>query len=465
MERQLVELLGARYRLGKLLGRGGMGAVYRATDTMLDREVAIKVIPPELARMPEIVSRFEREARTAAKLDHPGIIPIYAVERGQDISLFIMKFVNGRDLEAVMATEAKLPIDFCQRVIWEAACALGHAHQRGVVHRDIKPANIMLDEADRVLVADFGIAKANEAMTQLTSTGTVLGTPQYMSPEQAMGEMVSGASDQYSLGMTAYHLIAGQPAFSMTSIHGLIYKHIHEVPPSLKELRAEVPDHMAQAVARALAKDPAERFPTMEDFATALWPERPVAAGAVSMFSTSTALPASTPTGKRPATVPLLIGAIAIVAVGIGASQLLGGGADPGAATTELGTATVPTVETSTPAPAAPPTAAPTTPLSAPATTPRPDTSRRAAQAPPPATASPPASEAKGFITVGADPFGMVYIDGVELQDTPVTNYPVTPGRHVIEIRRMGYRTTVDTIDVAAGGKPRLSKKLVELPR
>ena len=110
MERQLLECLGTRYRLGALLGRGGMGAVYRATDTMLDREVAIKVIPPELARMPEIVSRFEREARTAAKLDHPSIIPIYSVERGHDISLFIMKFVKGRDLEAVMATESHSPI-------------------------------------------------------------------------------------------------------------------------------------------------------------------------------------------------------------------------------------------------------------------------------------------------------------------------------------------------------------------
>jgi eukaryotic-like serine/threonine-protein kinase len=461
-DRQLIEFLGARYRVGKLLGRGGMGAVYRATDTMLDREVAIKVIPPDLARNPDIVSRFEREAKTAARLDHPGIIPIYSVERGQDISLFIMKFVSGRDLDKVMADNPTLPIEVCQRVIWEAACALAHAHSRGVVHRDIKPANIMLDEADRVLVADFGIAKAADGLTQLTSTGMVLGTPQYMSPEQAMGESVTGASDQYSLGMTAYHLLTGAPAFPLTSIHGLIYKHIHEVPRPLKEVRPDVPDAVAAAIMRALAKDPAARFATMEEFATALWPERPVAAnGTSSGFSSTYSAVAEAKPAARSGVPKWLIGAGAVVAIGVAALLFKGSGTEtepssPAATgSTAAEGAAEPTPPTPTPAtPSAAEVAATQAGTRALAVPPAPEP--RAATPPPVATA--PAS---GFLTVQADPFGTVYVDGVEIQDTPFVRYAVAPGRRIVEIRRVGFRTAVDTVNVATGSNARISKTLI----
>ena len=173
---RLKAILAGRYEVGDLLGRGGMGAVYLGTDVALDRQVAIKVLPPDLAHDETFVQRFEHEARTAAKLDHPGIIPIYAVEAREDLHYFVMKYVSGRSLDAVLAS-GRPPIDFVQRVLWEAACALGHAHQRGIVHRDIKPANIMIDDGGRAMLTDFGISKALESVSQLTATGQVLGTP------------------------------------------------------------------------------------------------------------------------------------------------------------------------------------------------------------------------------------------------------------------------------------------------
>jgi serine/threonine-protein kinase len=256
-----------------------MGAVYLATDVALDREVAIKVLPPEIAHDENFVRRFEQEARTAAKLDHPGIMPIYAVEGIGDLHFFVMKFVAGRSLDHVLES-GPLPIDLTQQILWEAACALGHAHQRGIVHRDVKPANIMLDEAGHVMLTDFGISKALQSASQFTATGQVIGTPHYMSPEQCKGGAeLDGRSDQYSLGVVAYRMLTGYLPFDEDSIHTLLYKHIHETPPPLEQVRAGVPGFLATAVRRAMNKEPADRFATMEDLATAVWPEHPVTAG------------------------------------------------------------------------------------------------------------------------------------------------------------------------------------------
>ena len=270
---RLTQTLEGRYKIGKMVGRGGMGAVFFAEDLTLERPVAIKVLPPEVSHDENLVGRFEREARTAAKLDHPNIIPIFAVESSGDLHFFVMKFVSGESLEQVLARGA-LGIEQAQECLWEASRALGHAHSRHVVHRDIKPGNIMLDHDGRAMLADFGISKAMQAATQLTATGQVIGTPFYMSPEQAKGQDVDGRSDQYSLAVVGFQMVTGRMPFVDEAVHTIIYKHIFEEPPSIRELRPDCPAYLATALHKALAKDPDDRFATMEDFASAVMPHR-----------------------------------------------------------------------------------------------------------------------------------------------------------------------------------------------
>src|SRR5512145_2045526 len=276
---RLQRLVEGKYRVDRMLGKGGMGAVFLAHDLTLEREVAIKVLPPDISMDEHIVKRFQQEAKTAAKLDHTNIIPIYRVESEGGLNYFVMKYVPGTSLEDVLDQKQELTIDYIQRVLWEAACALGHAHQRGVVHRDVKPANIMFDHDGRVMLTDFGISKALQAASGFTGTGMIIGTPHYMAPEQAKGQPVDGRADQYSLGVVGYRMITGQLPFSGDSVHTILYKHIFEDPPTARDVRREVPEFLAAALHRAMAKDPAQRFATMEEFATAVWPEQPVTAG------------------------------------------------------------------------------------------------------------------------------------------------------------------------------------------
>ncbi len=261
-----------------MVGRGGMGAVFVAHDLALEREVAIKVLPPDVSLDDYVVRRFQQEAKTSAKLDHPNIIPIYRVESEGGLNYFVMKYVAGQSLEEVLDKQHTLPLDYIQRVLWEAACALGHAHQRGIVHRDVKPANIMFDQEGRVMLTDFGISKALQAASGFTGTGMIVGTPHYMAPEQAKGAPVDGRADQYSLGIVGYRMIAGELPFSGDSIHTILYKHIFEEPPPVVSKRADIPEFLSGAIARALGKAPEQRFATMEELATAVWPEQPIAA-------------------------------------------------------------------------------------------------------------------------------------------------------------------------------------------
>lgn len=265
--------LGERYEVHGMVGRGGMGAVFEATDRKLNRTVAIKVLPPDYAESEQVRERFMREAQTAAKLDHVNIVPIYAVEDEGDLHYFVMKFVDGHPLDKDLESG---PVKWqdAQRILWEAAAGLGHAHSRGIIHRDIKPGNIMIDADNRALLADFGISKAQEATTKFTATGAVIGTPAYMSPEQAKTVEVDGRSDQYSLGMVGYRMLAGRVAFESDSVHSLIYQHVFEPPPPLADLCPDAPAYLVKAIERALSKKPEERFQTMDEFAAAVWPER-----------------------------------------------------------------------------------------------------------------------------------------------------------------------------------------------
>jgi serine/threonine protein kinase len=251
------------------IGRGGMAFVYLAHDLALDRKVAIKVMSPALMMMdPGIHERFLREARTAAQLSHPHIIPVYAVKQSRHLVYFVMKFVVGRSLESVIKEVGAMPIPVVQTVLGQVGSALGHAHRRGVVHRDMKPGNVMLDEDGWVVVTDFGIAKVAD-QEALTQTGGVVGTPAYMSPEQCAGGEVTGSSDQYSLGIMAYEMITGRQPFAGTLIN-LIYDHSHTPPTPLRDLRPDCPPEVAAAVMRMLEKDPADRWPSVDDAVAAI---------------------------------------------------------------------------------------------------------------------------------------------------------------------------------------------------
>ena len=253
------------YEILAELGRGGMATVYLAHDVALDRKVAIKVLAPALLQMGEgMVERFKREARTAAALSHPHIIPIYAVKESERVLYFVMKYVQGRPLDSVLRDVGALPITMVQAIIAQVGDALGYAHRHGVIHRDIKSANIMLDEEGWAVVTDFGIAKVVQA-EGLTVTGVTVGTPTYMSPEQCETREVTGASDQYSLGIVAYEMLTGRLPFQAESTMAVMYAHFNERPRPVTELRPDCPANLAAAVMRMLAKDPAGRWPSMDD--------------------------------------------------------------------------------------------------------------------------------------------------------------------------------------------------------
>jgi len=255
-----------RYSLERELGRGGMGIVFLARDVALDRLVAIKLLPPVLAAIPTVRERFLREARTVAGLSHPNIVPIHGVEERGDLVYFVMGFVDGEALGQRIRRVGPLAPRDVMRVIQEVAWALGHAHARGVVHRDVKPDNVLLErDGGRALVVDFGIARSVDADTP--SSGVRAGTPQYMSPEQISGGVVDARSDLYSLGATAFYAATGRLPLESHSTEGFITKHLAETPPSLGSLAPALPTRFTEAVDRCLAKDPAARYPSAEDFA------------------------------------------------------------------------------------------------------------------------------------------------------------------------------------------------------
>src|SRR5712691_10558395 len=256
--------LGA-YEVLAEVGHGGMATVYLAHDLALDRKVAIKVLEPALLLMGEgMAERFKREARTAAALSHPHIIPIYAVKEGERVLYFVMKYVQGRPLDSVIRDVGPLPIPMVQAIVAQVGDALGYAHRHGVIHRDVKSANIMLDEEGWAVVTDFGIAKVLQA-EGLTMTGVTVGTPTYMSPEQIGTHEVTGASDQYSLGVVAYEMLTGKLPFHGESIMSVMYAHFNEPARPVTELRPDCPPNLAAAVARMLEKDAARRWPSMDD--------------------------------------------------------------------------------------------------------------------------------------------------------------------------------------------------------
>jgi serine/threonine-protein kinase len=299
------EALSEEYELLEELGRGGMAIVYRARDKHLEREVAIKVLPFSLAFDAEFVERFTREARTAAQLEHPNIISIYRVGKTGRVIYFVMKFIRGGSLSRVMAERKKLNPPEIRKLLLEVGSALGYAHTRGIVHRDIKPDNIMFDEFGACVVTDFGIAKAGTS-SRLTGTGMSIGTPHYMSPEQARAQAIDGRSDLYSLGVVAYQALVGEVPYDGEDSFAIGYKHIMEpIPVPLLDTSDE--RRLFEVIKRLIQKDPLDRFQKAEDLlkvlegqpsASPVAPRKVTQSQAVMAVQSTTPLPALP--GNRP---------------------------------------------------------------------------------------------------------------------------------------------------------------------
>jgi serine/threonine-protein kinase len=284
-----------------------MATVYLAHDIALDRKVAIKVMSPVLS-LGDGVERFKREAKTSASLSHPNIIPIYAVRHTERLLYFVMKYVEGRSLDSIIGELRQLPVPMVQAILGQAASAFGYAHRRGVVHRDIKPGNILIDEEGWAIITDFGIAKVSQA-PQLTSTGLSVGTPTYMSPEQVGGQGVTGASDQYSLGVVAYEMLTGTPPFTGGGLMATMYAHVHQQPEPVEKLRPDCPEGLRTAVMRMLAKEAGDRWPSIEDIISvigspALMPDDPSRSQLIAIAKTGQRGGLAVTTPKSP--IPLL---------------------------------------------------------------------------------------------------------------------------------------------------------------
>ncbi len=269
VERGIRRAFRPEFRIEHLLGRGGMSLVYLAHEVELNRFVALKVLPLELAIGTDAAERFKREARIAASLDHPHIVPIHQIGSRSTFLWFTMKFVKGQSLVELLADRGPLELEACLALVGQVASALHYAHDRGVVHRDVKPANVMIDENGWALVCDFGVAKAFGAVA-LTQTGGTMGTPSHMSPEQLYGQPLSGRSDQYSLAIMTYELLAGKPPFSGASLGEVLRQHLLEPPPRLSDVRPEIPGHVSDALIRAMSKRPEERYKSVLGFVVAL---------------------------------------------------------------------------------------------------------------------------------------------------------------------------------------------------
>ena len=451
LRERLARTLAGRYEIIRLLGRGGMAVVFLAQDLVLERQVAIKVLPPDMSHDTKLVPRFQQEAKTAAKLDHPNIIPIYRVESEAGLNYFVMKYVSGRSLEQLL-DEGPLPIDLTRRVLREAALALGHAHQRGIVHRDVKPANIMLESDGRVVLTDFGISKALEGGSALTGTGNIIGTPHYMAPEQAKGVEVDGRADQYALAVVGHQILTGKQPFDGSS-HSILYKHVFEAPPRIFEARPDAPADLCAALDRALSKVPEQRFAKMEDFAAAVSGERTgprtVISGPVKPQARARPSGAGKPKGGK-------IVQRSLIALGLCAA--LGGAAwatlrpyqEPAGFTKAANPGPLngsplernPT-DSGFAQPITSPVAQPPQPIQ---TVTEPD---RSAGLPKPKVAK----KEYALLTVASEPWGTLYLGNKEIGPTPIADYPLPVGTHRIRIEQEGYRTRLETI-VVTGPNP-----------
>ena len=264
------QLLAGRYELQDVAGSGGMSSVYRARDTVLERTVAIKILHEHFSDDPEYVERFRREARALAQLNHPNIVTV--IDRGEfeGRQFIVFEHVEGENLKELIDRESRLPVDQALALVHQVARGLAFAHDHGVVHRDVKPHNVLIDVDGVAKLTDFGIARSLEPADGLTETGRLLGTSEYIAPEQASGNRVDERSDQYSLATVLYELLTGEPPYKGDNFMAVAMKHIQAPVPSVRDTRADVSPRLDAIISRAMAKRPEDRFPTTEAMMAAL---------------------------------------------------------------------------------------------------------------------------------------------------------------------------------------------------
>lgn len=257
------------YEILEPLGEGGMASVYKAFQSGVDRQVALKILPRQLAADPTFLARFRQEARVLAQLQHPHIVPIHDFGEEGGYTFLAMSFIEGGTLVSLM-NGRPMPLAVARRIITQIGDALDYAHSTGLVHRDVKPSNILIDKRGNCLLTDFGISKLVESSSRITTTGSTTGTPAYMSPEQGLGHKIDGRSDQYSLGVILYELATGRPPYDADTPIAVVIKHIYDPLRPPRELNPELPENVERVIMRALAKDPADRFATVAEMVQAL---------------------------------------------------------------------------------------------------------------------------------------------------------------------------------------------------
>jgi tRNA A-37 threonylcarbamoyl transferase component Bud32 len=320
------ELIDGRYEIEDLVGTGGMSSVYRARDTVLGRRVAIKILHEHHSSDDEYVERFRREARAIARLNHPNIVTI--IDRGEfeGRQFIVFEHVPGDNLKDLLRRQGPLPVADAVAIAHQVARGLAFAHEHGIVHRDVKPQNVILDESGSPKVTDFGIARSLDPKEGLTDSGTLLGTSDYMAPEQARGMRVDERSDQYSLGVLLYELLTGEVPYPAETFMAAAMRHVNDPVPSVRERRPDVPLDIDAVVARAMAKDPGERFSSTVAMAAALeaaLAETDGETGVLPVTPSARRRP-SRPARRRQALAPFLLGLGVLAAAAIAVFVLVG---------------------------------------------------------------------------------------------------------------------------------------------
>jgi predicted Ser/Thr protein kinase len=439
IRRQLVR----EFKVERLLGKGGMSLVYLAREPELSRQVAVKVLPLQLSFDESAIDRFKREAKIAASLDHPHIVPVFRVGATPAFLWYSMKYVKGRSLAEVIQQAGPLDLESTLDVVEQVAGALNYAHRRGVIHRDIKPSNIMLDQDGWVTVCDFGVAKAFGSLP-LTQTGRALGTPAYMSPEQCFGKTLDGRSDQYALAALTFECLAGRPPFVAQSVGEYVQLHCTADPPKLTELNAEAAESVSEAIDKALRKDPKERFADVIDFVKAIGGRigrRPLPAiTAEPVDHTGPTTPVTIPPATESGRVPTRrrakrVGAYAAVGVALIAVALA-----------------LPTRQ---------PTINPESQAGTQAETFAQSPSGGTENAPVPqptegdagttATHNEPEPPAAVRLYLSTTPLGTLFIDGRRVGPSFQNGIPIDPGRHTLRVELDGYAPYENTIEVVPG--------------
>jgi predicted Ser/Thr protein kinase len=399
--------LGEEYRIHRLLGRGGMSVVFLAEELSLKRPVALKIFPLTLALEKSASDRFRHEAQIAASLEHPHIAPIHRFGEAPGFLWYTMKFIDGSSLSETLRDVGRLSRFSVLSLAEQTASALDYAHRQGIVHRDMKPANIMLDESNWAYVCDFGVAKAHD--TKLTQTGGTIGTPAYMSPEQLYGRSLDGRSDQYSLAIMVFELLTGRHPFEAESVADIIQMHCTTAPPLLSEFLPDLPESLVQGVAKAMGKEPEDRFDSVIEFLSGIGGRRPPQAPEprvstrVTEAITERVDKRPVPWGRRryvPLAASAVVGALATWAA-ISFTPLGGPGQAGGDGA--------------------------------------------------------PAAIEVGHVWVSADPWGELYIDGTYAGNTPALNLPLGAGSHVVRVQREGYVTFERRVELTAGQELRLT--------